>query len=179
VIVVLAISMAAQPLPDLVAPRLSALFVGINPSVRSAELGHHFAGRGNRFWKLLYESGLIAEPITFLEDRRLPSLGLGLTNIVDRATPSCSDLLPEDYRLGRKRLAKKILRLEPKVVAFVGVVVFREYFLARGAVAVGLQVEKIGASSVFVVPNPSGRNAHYSYARMVEVYRELAELIRA
>src|SRR5262249_32057144 len=143
-----------QPLPDLVSPGLRALFVGINPSLRSAELGHHYAGRGNRFWKLLHESGLVPEPFTFEDDHRLLEFGLGSTNIVDRATRSCSDLSREDYTLGRARLTKKILRLEPRVVALVGVVVFRELLETKRALRCGLQEERIGKSLAFLVPNP-------------------------
>lgn len=172
-----------QALPDLVAPNLAALFVGINPSLRSAELGHHYAGRGNRFWKLLFDSGLTPEPFTFEDDRRLLELGFGSTNIVDRATRSADELSPKDYALGKKRLAKKVERFAPKIVVCVGLVVFRQYFAsaagARRAVRCGLQEERIGSSPLFVVPNPSGRNAHFTYAGMVEHYRTLAEAIRA
>lgn len=150
------------------------LFVGINPSLRSAALGHHYAGRGNRFWKLLYESGLVPKPITYEEDRSLVDLGIGLTNIVDRPTRSCSDLSPADYEEGRKRLRSKIVRLRPLVTAFVGVVAYREFFAAKGKVACGPVEERIGASRVFVLPNPSGRNAHFPYPKMLEVYRALA-----
>lgn len=167
-------------LRDIVAPGLSALFVGINPSLRSAELGHHYAGHGNRFWKLLYESGLVDRPMTFADDRALLSFNLGSTNIVARPTASCNELTPEDYALGRRRLARKIARLRPRVVSFIGVVVFREFFGVRGPVVCGLQPGmELGGSAVYVLPNPSGRNAHYSHARMVELYRGLAAAIRA
>jgi TDG/mug DNA glycosylase family protein len=169
----------AQPLPDITATGLRALFVGINPSLRSSELRHHYAGHGNRFWRLLFHSGLVPRPLTFEDDRTLLEYGLGSINIVDRATRSSSDLSPEDYALGRRRTKRKIARLRPRVVACVGVVVFRELFETRAPVTCGIQPERIGTSAVFVLPNPSGRNAHYSYARMVELYRSLAEAIRA
>lgn len=193
--------MVKDALEDIVAPGLSVLFVGINPSLRSAELGHHYAGHGNRFWKLLYESGLVDRPMTFADDRSLLSFNLGSTNIVARPTASCNELGPEDYALGRRRLARKIARLRPRVVAFIGVVVFREFFGVRGPVACGLQPAapalarasrrrqpssaplkpsmELAGAAVYVLPNPSGRNAHYSHARMVELYRGLAEMIRA
>jgi TDG/mug DNA glycosylase family protein len=151
------------------------LFVGINPSLRSAELRHHYAGRGNRFWKLLHESTLIDRPLTFADDHLLPTYGLGSTNIVDRATASADELSLEDYALGKKKLRKLILRIEPRVVAFIGVVVYRQFFDIRGKVECGPQTQLIGSSKVYVLPNPSGRNAHFSYARMVELYRGLAE----
>src|SRR5262249_24406072 len=140
-------------LPDIVRPGLKVLFVGINPSVRSAELGHHFAGRSNRFWKLIYGSGLFPEPIGYLEDRRMLERGFGLTNIVDRPTTSVSDLTPDDYALGRMRLRRKILRLRPECVAFVGVTVYRAFFRETGAIAAGPTAATIGASRIFILPN--------------------------
>jgi double-stranded uracil-DNA glycosylase len=166
-----------QPLPDLVRKGLDALFVGINPGLRSAALGHHFAGTSNRFWKLLHESGLVDRPLTFENDRELPALGLGLTNIVDRPSRSVGDLGPEDFERGRKHLERKIITLAPKLVAFVGVIVYREFYRERGAVECGLSERTIGSSRVFILPNPSGRNAHFSYGEMLAVYRALAREI--
>jgi TDG/mug DNA glycosylase family protein len=153
------------------------LFVGINPSLRSAALGHHFAGHGNRFWKLLFESGLVAEPLGFEDDRRLAELGFGLTNIVARATRSCSELSPADYARGRSILRRKIMASEPRIAAFVGVMVYREFFRASTSVGCGLTDDLIGRSRVFVLPNPSGRNAHFSFAEMLEQYRALSRLV--
>ena len=151
------------------------LFVGINPGVRSALTGHHFAGYSNRFWKLLHQSGLVPEPVTYLDDDRLPEWGYGMTNIVPRPTPGIDTLHPEEYVAGRVRLRRKILRYRPRVVALVGVTVFRALFPdRRGPVALGLQKEHIGESAVFVLPNPSGRNANYSYQEMRRAFRALA-----
>ena len=150
------------------------LFVGINPGIRSAETGHHFAGYSNRFWKLLFESGLVAEPITYEDDDRLPSFGFGITNICARATPGIDTLMPEEYVIGRARLRRKILRYQPAIVALVGVTVFRAVFPERtGRVTLGLQAETIGGAAVFVLPNPSGRNANFSYAEMLAAFRTL------
>jgi double-stranded uracil-DNA glycosylase len=160
-----------QPLPDIVRPRLSVLFVGINPGLRSAELGHHFAGRSNRFWKLLYRSGITPEPLGFADDRRMLDLGYGLTNIVDRATRSVSDLSREEFAAGRVRLARKIGRLRPRWVAFTGVTVYRVFFERSGPIEAGLAPARISGARVFILPNPSGRNAHYPYPRMLEAYR--------
>lgn len=165
-------------LPDLFGPRMKVLFVGINPGLRSAALGHHFAGFNNRFWKLLNESGLVPEPIGFADDRRLPEMGLGLTNIVARPTRSCSELTSADYLRGRVLLERKIRSRRPKLVACIGVMVFRAMFDHKGPVECGLRSEKIGASPIFVLPNPSGRNAHYSYARMLEAFVALNALVR-
>ena len=154
------------------------LFVGINPGVRSAVTGHHFAGFSNRFWKLLYESRLVPEQIGYQDDGRLPEWGFGITNIVPRATPGIDTLKPEEFVAGRVRLRRKVLRLEPQVVVAVGVTVFRALFPERrGAVAPGLQPERIGESVVFVLPNPSGRNANFTYAEMLEAYRSLARYL--
>ena len=163
------------PLRDRIKPGVRILFVGINPGVRSALTGHHFAGFSNRFWKLLYDSRLVPEPISDQDDDRLPEWGYGITNIVPRATPGIDTLERHEYVAGRKTLRRKILRYRPAVVAMVGVTVFRAMFPERkDAVAVGLQRERIGESRVFVVPNPSGRNANFSYAEMVAAYRALA-----
>ena len=165
---------ALPPLRDRIEPGVRILFVGINPGIRSAETGHHFAGYSNRFWKLLFESGLVPEPITYEDDDRLPSFGFGITNICPRATPGIDTLRPEEYVAGRARLRRKILRYKPAIVALVGVTVFRAMFPERkGPVALGLQSETIGGAAVFVVPNPSGRNANFSYAEMLAAFRTL------
>jgi TDG/mug DNA glycosylase family protein len=165
---------ALPPLRDRIKPGARILFVGINPGVRSAETGHHFAGYSNRFWKLLFESGLVAERITYEDDDRLPGFGFGITNICARATPGIDTLLPEEYVEGRARLRRKILRYKPKIVAMVGVTVFRAMFPTRkGTVELGLQPETIGGAAVFVLPNPSGRNANFTYQEMLDAFRAL------
>ena len=158
---------------------MRVLFVGINPGVRSSLTGHHFAGFSNRFWKLLYESRLVPEPIGFEDDDRLPEWGYGITNIVPRPTPGIDTLRPEEYVSGRARLRRKVLRYRPAIVATVGLTVFRALYPERkGAVALGLQPERIGDSAIFVLPNPSGRNANYSYAEMLAAFRRLARHLR-
>jgi TDG/mug DNA glycosylase family protein len=150
------------------------LFVGINPGVRSALTGHHFAGFSNRFWKLLYESRLVPEPIDFRDDDRLPEWGFGITNIVPRPTPGIDTLRPDEYVAGRLRLRRKVLRHRPLIVALVGVTVFRAMFPERrDAVRLGRQVERISDSAVFVLPNPSGRNANFTYPEMLAAFRAL------
>src|SRR5688572_10559048 len=108
-------------LRDRIAPGLRVLFVGINPGVRSAVTGHHFAGFSNRFWKLLVESRLVPEPITYQDDRRLPEWGLGITNLIARPTPGIGDLRRAEYAAGWTVLERKIARFRPAVVALVGV----------------------------------------------------------
>lgn len=155
---------------------MRVLFVGINPGVRSAVTGHHFAGYSNRFWKLLYASRLVPEPITYEDDDRLPGWGFGITNIVPRPTPGIDTLTAAEYVEGRVRLRAKIRRYRPRVVALVGVTVFRALFPERkGPVLPGLQPERIGSAAVFVLPNPSGRNANYTYVEMLRAFRALRQ----
>ena len=150
------------------------LFVGINPGVRSALTGHHFAGFSNRFWKLLYQSRLVPEPLTYVDDDRLPEWGYGITNIVARATPGIDELKPEEYAAGRLRLRVKVRRYRPEIVAFVGITVYRAMFPERkGPVTMGLQDEQLSEAAVFVLPNTSGRNAHYSLGAMLEAFKAL------
>jgi len=154
------------------------LFVGINPGIRSSLTGHHFAGFSNRFWKLLFESRLVPKPIAFTDDDRLPEWGYGITNIVPRPTPGIDTLRPEEYVAGRARLRAKVRRYRPAVVALVGLTVFRAMFPERkGPVSLGLQEERLGDSAVFVLPNPSGRNANFSYAEMLAAFRALRRYV--
>lgn len=156
------------------------MFVGINPGVRSALTGHHFAGFSNRFWRLLHESKLVPHPITFEDDDRLPEWGYGITNIVPRATPSIDTIERNEYVAGRMKLRRKVLRYKPAVIAMVGVTVFRAMYPERkGAVVLGPQPERIGETEVFVLPNPSGRNANFTYAEMLAAFRALKRRVRA
>ena len=171
--------MALPPLRDRIRPGVRVLFVGINPGVRSALTGHHFAGFSNRFWKLLYDSRLVPEPVTYVDDERLPEWGYGITNVVPRPTPGIDTLEREEYVAGAARLRRKIQRYRPPVVALIGVTVFRALFPdRRGPIILGLQKERIADSRVFVVPNPSGRNANYSYDEMRRAFRALARYAR-
>jgi double-stranded uracil-DNA glycosylase len=181
-------------LRDRIEPGVRVLFVGINPGVRSALTGHHFAGFSNRFWKLLFDARLVPEPVTYKDDDRLPEWGFGITNIVSRATPGMMDLQPEEYRSGAKILLRKIRRFHPSIVAVVGVTVWRALLAAVGtpgartcAVALGVQDatavaafgETIAARTrFFVLPNPSGRNANYSYDEMLAAFRKLKAISR-
>ena len=143
---------------DRIAPDLRVLFVGINPGVRSAQTGHHFAGFSNRFWKLLHESGLVPEPITFLDDDRLIEWGYGITNLIARPTPGINDLRPAEYVAGWTRLDRKLRRVRPRIVALVGVTVYRAIrplfpsitpLPRQHPIELGLQPETIrGATSV-------------------------------
>jgi TDG/mug DNA glycosylase family protein len=161
-------------LRDRIQPGVEVLFVGINPGIRSAMTGHHFAGFSNRFWKLLYESGLVPERITFTDDDRLPDWGFGITNIVPRATPGIDALSADEYARGRTRLHAKIRKFRPRVIALVGVTVFRAMFPEhKGRVVAGLQTQTLDGTAVFVLPNTSGRNANFSYAEMLAAFKSL------
>jgi len=171
-------------LPDYLEPSLDLVLVGINPGIRSAEKGHHFAGVGNKFWKLLFESGMVPREMTYEDDFRLPEHGIGITNIVARPSPSSADLSARRFEKGRGSLLSKLQKYKPRTAAFVGVTVFRELWpaIATGpapkAISCGPRAETIGDTSLFVLPNPSGRNAHYSYAEMLSHWRGLARFSR-
>jgi TDG/mug DNA glycosylase family protein len=171
--------MARDGLPDYIRSGLDVLLVGINPGLRSAELGHHFAGVNNRFWDLLHDSGMTPRRLTYEEDSRLPELGIGLTNIAARPTRSSSELGREDFSKGRRALIEKIARYTPAWVVFVGITVYRELEpkLRRVKLRCGVQKDSVEGSRVFVVPNPSGRNAHYTYEEMLGFWKELAGLV--
>ena len=172
---------AGARLPDRVGPRLRVLLVGINPGLRSAAVGHHFAGPSNRFWTLLHESGLIADRLTFRDDRSLPGIGLGLTNLVSRPTAGSADLNRDDFVRGERILRRKVRRLRPRIVAFVGVTLVRALEGARGhrlprRIRLGEVSGRFEDVPFVVLPNPSGRNASIPYARMLRAYRRLAGL---
>jgi len=161
-------------LPDFIQPGVKILFVGINPGLRSALVSHHFAGYSNRFWKLLSDTRLVPIPLTYHDDWRLPEWGFGITNIVERPTAGVNGLTSKDYQLGRRRLLAKIRRYAPQVVALLGTtlysVLFPEHNVSgsqtkggRKKRLIGFQPQKLVDARVFLLPNPSGRNAHYSY----------------
>lgn len=158
--------------------------VGINPGVMSAQTGHHFAGPTNRFWGLLYEAGIVPQPITHEDDVRLPQWGIGMTNLVARPSPGIDDLSPADYLEGWKILEKKIGQCRPEIVAFVGVTMYRALWRVLGHVDApvikpGFQKATVHGARLFVLPNPSGRNAHFSYDDMLRAFRGLGRAIRA
>ena len=169
-------------LPDHLDYGLRALFVGINPSPRSAETGHHYAGPHNRFWKVLYASRLIPEAWGYERDADMLQLGFGLTNIVERPTRGVNNLVPKEFAHGRDSLSAKIQQYRPATVVFVGITVFDRFFGAaarRNAIGTkqrtGLQRPDIQGCPVYVVPNPSGRNAHWTPQAMLQAYKALKE----
>ena len=170
-------------LPDYVGPGLDILFVGINPGLRSMAVGHHFAGYSNRFWKLLYGAGLVPEFLGPPDDWRLPQWGIGITNLIRRPTAGVGSLKTEEYLAGRKRLLSLLLRHRPRVIALLGITLMPAIFPSRPrrshALSVpprpspGWQPERFADARVFLLPNPSGRNAHYSHETMLALFAAL------
>jgi double-stranded uracil-DNA glycosylase len=150
-----------MPLRDIIAPKPRLLFVGINPSLRSEQVGHHFASPGNPFWKLLYAAKLIPEPLTFENDKRLVEFGMAMTNLCARASRSAAELTRVEIVAGKAILAKKIQRIGPEVVAFVGLSIYRDFFGKTASPGAGAKDEVIAGARVFVLPNPSGLNASF------------------
>jgi TDG/mug DNA glycosylase family protein len=161
-----------KPLPDVVAPGLDVLFCGINPSLMSAARGHHFARPGNRFWPALHLAGLTPHRLVPEEDRELPRYGLGVTNLVDRPTRAAAELTPDELRAGASALADLVARCRPRLVAVLGVTAWRTAF-DRPRAALGVQPERVGGVTTWVVPNPSGLNAHYLLPDLAAFYRRL------
>jgi len=161
-------------LPPIVAPGLKVLFVGINPGLKSAEVGHNFARPGNRFWGALHAAGFTPRVLEPEEDGTLPEYGLGITNIAPRPTRAAAELTDEELREGAAALERLVARLQPRLVAIVGVTAYRTAFGRRKA-TLGLQEETIGGRPVWILPNPSGLNAHFKPADFARLYGEARE----
>jgi double-stranded uracil-DNA glycosylase len=169
---------AGKLLPDVIAPGLSVLFCGINPGLYSAAVGCHFARPGNRFWPALHRSGFTPRLLAAAEQLALLDLGLGVTNLVDRATAGAAELEAAELRDGGARLLEKVGRYRPCWVAFLGLGAYRTAF--AGARAVVGEVAPLGdGTRAWVLPNPSGINAHYQPDRLAAAFAELREAARA
>jgi TDG/mug DNA glycosylase family protein len=155
-----------------IADGLRVLFCGINPGLMSAATGHHFARPGNRFWPVLHASGFTPRRLKPSEQGELPAYGLGITNVVARATARADELSPQELRAGGEVLAEKAIRHGPAWLAVVGVTAYRVAFGDRHA-GIGPQGRTIGGARVWVLPNPSGLNAHWTPASMAEEYGRL------
>jgi TDG/mug DNA glycosylase family protein len=161
-----------QALADLVGPDLRVLFCGINPGTLSGQLGLHFARRGNRFWALLRAGGFTASVLSPDEQHILPGLGIGITNLVGRVTAAASELSVSELRAGATQLEAKVDRLQPHCVAVLGLQAYRTAFLRPGAI-IGPQPEHIAGALLWLLPNPSGLQAHYQVPEMSDMYRAL------
>lgn len=165
-----------KTVPDVIARDLTVLFCGVNPGLWSAAVQHHFARPGNRFWKALHLAGFTAELIDPASERDLLGYGLGVTNLVDRATRSAIELPKSDLQDGAKRLATKVKKWRPQIVAVLGIGAYRSAF-ERPKARPGLQPEAVGTATVWLLANPSGAQAHYQIADLVDQLRELRSFI--
>ncbi|MEU1071628.1 MULTISPECIES: G/U mismatch-specific DNA glycosylase [unclassified Streptomyces] len=165
-------------IPDVVAGGLSVLFCGINPGLMSAATGHHFARPGNRFWPVLHLSGFTPRRLKPSEQNELLTYGLGITNVVARASARADELSAEEYREGGRLLTAKVERLRPRYLAVVGVTAYRTAFDDRKA-RIGPQARTIGGTRVWVLPNPSGLNAHWTAETMAEEFARLRRAAQA
>lgn len=159
---------------DVIAPGLDVLFCGINPGLYSGATGHHFARPGNRFWPALHRSGFTSRQLSPFEERELLDLGLGITNLVARTTPGAAELTTAELRAGGRRLERKVKRYQPRFAAVLGVTAYRAAFALKDA-AVGKQDHAIGATRVWLLPNPSGLNAHYQLPELAAEFRTLRD----
>ena len=165
-----------RELPEYLRPGLKVVFVGFNPGDRSSQVGHYYAGRGNQFWSLLYESGLVSVQLKPEDDHRLLEFGLGVTDIVKRWSKSSSELRRQDYQLAVPLLREKLERAAPQAVAFNGKGAYQQYC---GRLAeLGLQTEPIGMARAFVLPSTSGRNGSLTRAEKLAYFRRLARWVR-
>ncbi|MEU3353915.1 G/U mismatch-specific DNA glycosylase [Streptomyces sp. NPDC037389] len=158
--------------PDVVADGLDVLFCGINPGLLTAATGHHFARPGNRFWPVLHASGFTPRRLAPAEQGELLAYGLGITNVVARASARADELTDEEYREGGRVLVEKVLLLRPKWLAIAGVTAYRVAFGDKKA-KIGPQERTIGETRIWALPNPSGLNAHWTLPRMAEEYGRL------
>ncbi|MYV99799.1 G/U mismatch-specific DNA glycosylase [Streptomyces sp. SID3343] len=159
-------------IPDVIAPGLRVLFCGINPGLWSGATGRHFARPGNRFWPALYASGFTPRLFKPTEQDELTELGLGITNVVARTTARADELTKDEYRAGGAILTAKVRRHAPTWLAVLGIGAYRTGF-ARPKAAVGRQPETIGTTRIWVLPNPSGLNAHWTPQSLAEAFAEL------
>lgn len=161
-----------RTIEDVIAPGLDVLFVGINPGLWSGATGFHFARPGNRFWRAIHEASLTPELLSPDRQRELLRHGLGVVNLVNRTTATADELTTEELRAGAHALVSKIERYKPRKVAFLGVSTYRIAF-GEPKVSVGRQSVRIGDSEVWVLPNPSGLNAHYQLPDLARAYAAL------
>ena len=165
-------AVAGRTVPDIIAPDLKVLFCGINPSLYTAFTGHNFARPGNRFWPALHAAGFTPRLYKPEEEELLLELGYGITNIVDRATAAAAELSAAELIEGGINLVEKVIENQPRVLALLGITAYREAF-GKPSAAVGMQEHAIGDTKLWVLPNPSGLNAHFPPKELANVYSEL------
>jgi double-stranded uracil-DNA glycosylase len=166
------IAAAGRTVPDVSAQGLKVLFCGINPGLYSAAVGHHFARPGNRFWPALHLAGFTDRLFDPSEERKLLTLGYGITNIVARASASAKELSADELEEGGRRLIAKVGRIAPRFLAVLGITAYRQTFHCPSA-DIGLQENQIRKMAIWVLPNPSGLNASYQIKDLVNHFRKL------
>jgi double-stranded uracil-DNA glycosylase len=167
---------AGRTIRDVIAPGLSVLFCGINPGLYSGATGHHFARPGNRFWPALHASGFTDRLVRPWEERRLLVHGLGITNLVARATATAEELARNELEAGRTRLERKVHRCRPRCVAVLGIGAYRMAF-GRPQATTGRQPDALGGAMLWVLPNPSGLNANHQLADLARAFRDLRDAV--
>ena len=163
---------AEKTVRDVIAPDLRVLFCGINPGLYTAAVGHHFARPGNRFWPALFAGGFTDRIVSPFDERELLQRGYGITNVVMRTTATADQLSSAEFREGGRKLVTKVRRYRPRVLAVLGLGAYRMAFEKPKAV-IGRQAETIGETILWVLPNPSGLNAHYQAADLARLFAEL------
>lgn len=165
-----------RTLPDYLRKGMKMILVGSNPGDRSARVGHYYAGRNNEFWPILYESGVIPEPIGYEDDRRVVEFGIGMTDLVKRPTRSADEIEREEFAEGRVLLAQKLEEMKPRVIAFNGKMVYQKF--AGRECKLGLQKETLYGAQVFVLPSTSGQNGSTERGVKMRYFKQLALLLK-
>lgn len=165
------------PIPDVIREDLTALFIGINPDPISFREGHHFANPANIFWTLMHQSGFTPRRLLPAEEQLLLEHNLGITNLIARSTSGIAQLSREDLQRGRERLLRTIDRYRPRALIFVGISGYRMFVGKNIRAAYGEQAETMHGARVFVLPHPSGRNAHFRQSEMLEMWTSVAEAL--
>jgi TDG/mug DNA glycosylase family protein len=165
-----------KTLPDVIAPNLKVLFCGINPGLYTAAIGHHFGRPGNRFWPALYASGFTDRLLTPYEEHELLPLCYGMTNVVARASTRADELTEEELRQGARILERKVQRYRPRYAAFLGITAYRTAF-GRPQAVLGLQPETLAEAKIWLLPSPSGLNAHHSPVFLARLFGELRQAV--
>ncbi len=166
-----------RTLPDYLRKGMKMILVGANPGDRSARVGHYYAGRGNQFWPIMYESGVIPEPLSYEDDRRILEFGIGMTDLVKRPTRGVEEIERQEFSEGRVLLAQKLEDLRPRVVAFNGKMVYEKF--AGRPCKLGLQKEELYGAKVFVLPSTSGLNGGTERAVKMRYFKKLAALLKS
>ena len=167
---------ASRRVPDVIGPGLAVLFCGINPGLYSAAIGHHFGRPGNRFWPALHAGGFTPRLFSPYEDYDLLKLGYGITNLVERASAGAAELARAELLAGGEALRAKVARVQPRWLAVLGVGAYRNAFALPKA-GLGRQPDGLGGTLVWVLPNPSGLNAHYQPADLARLFGELRQAV--